>query len=677
MNIKNKRILSPKEQKDERIIKQPLFKMFMNDSKRKLHLIKHNISNSKDSSKSYHFENNNKKKIQHKIVHLDLQLFSYKILEAKHNSTPELYLKRNLNILIKRKRCHFLANFNENILTRCQLRDYLKRYYTYEETKERIPKYVSYYKNYLTFFCRPFFVGYIVNKKMVKHMEKIAQIFYNENYADEDDTQKGKPKKNKEKNIIIFSKKIMKEIEDADIYTAVNSESPMKQIPKLNILLNKKLPVSPKIISQNNNIKKDNAIENKMNPIKIEEISVDDNNHKITAIKKSGDNIEIKTNEITQELKNKELNQGTINSINLLIEQLESKEIKDDLNNNKEDNLKKNFKNIQNNFIQINGGKAINNINININHLIISPKPLSKKDEQINKRTIDIEIIKSNSKNKKIKKIRNTNSNKKEKNDNQNQKNENKDNINNKKEFEKNREDHRAPKKTSTLTLPPPNHNSLSRTNSVINKNYKQIFPNTLNNNNNLKYNKNIKNQYLFKNSNKGTMTNLQKYISFAKGNYSQNNLGKKTLYTNDSNRLSSIFNNINNGTSKASKNINIISVKNPGILSGERARSISNMKNRQTRIIYSTFRFNGTNRQLNLKNSIGIGKNLGNISSSTGKKVHELKNKNGKMPMINNKDEDNKTTKKQIKLKGKHINLQKLLNVFPKKVNKADLTDF
>ena len=37
-----------------------------------------------------------------------------------------------------------------------QLCDYLKRYYTYEETKERIPKYVSYYKNYLTFFVDHF-----------------------------------------------------------------------------------------------------------------------------------------------------------------------------------------------------------------------------------------------------------------------------------------------------------------------------------------------------------------------------------------------------------------------------------------------------------------------------------------------------------------------------------------
>ena len=59
-------------------------------------------------------------------------------------------------------------------------------------------------------------------------MEKVAQVFYNENYAEEDNTPKEKSKKNREKKIIIFSKKIKKEIEDADIYTVVNSESAKK-----------------------------------------------------------------------------------------------------------------------------------------------------------------------------------------------------------------------------------------------------------------------------------------------------------------------------------------------------------------------------------------------------------------------------------------------------------------
>ena len=168
--------------------KKPLFKIFMDENSKKKLLIKSiNKSNSKDSklrqSKDEKFFKNQK---------LNLQLFSFKILEAKYNSTPELYLQKNLNILIKKKKTHLLAYFNEMVICTGILKDYLKRYYNYKDSKERIPKYVSYYKNYLKFFCKPFFTDYNINKKMVKHMEKIAQEFYNENYADEDNEEEAK-----------------------------------------------------------------------------------------------------------------------------------------------------------------------------------------------------------------------------------------------------------------------------------------------------------------------------------------------------------------------------------------------------------------------------------------------------------------------------------------------------
>ena len=670
MDNKRKRILSPKNQKGEKIMKQPLFKMFMNDSNRKLHLLKHNISNSKDSSFSNQNENSDKKKIQHKNIHLNLQLFSYKILEAKHNSTPELYLKRTLNILIKRKKCHYVADFNERILSMCQLRDFLKRYYTIEETKERIPKYVSYYKNYLTFFCRPIFVSYITNKKMVRHMEKVAQVFYNENYAEEEKDDKEKSKK-KEKNIVIFNKKIKKEIEDGDIYTVVTSEAAMKQIQKMNNKVNKKIMDNP-----NSNNEK-NVIENNINPIKIDEISIYDNNYKITPIKGIDGNIEINTNEIISDLKNKDIIPQTTNSINLLIEELQSKEIKSDSNNIKPENNKEIIKNMHNNCIVIKGGKTTNNINININHLTISQKASSKKDDEPN--IISNENKNNNPKNKYIKKFKNSNTNTKERNNNQKSTNENKNDLNTDKEKEKDKDKDKEKHKTKTftLTLPPPSHNSLSRTNSVVNKNFNQIFPKTINNNNNIKQNIEIKSPSLLKNGYNGTVTSLHKYISFGKGNSSQNQIAKKTLYTNYSNRLSNIFKNMNYGTSKASKNINIVYTKNVGILSGERTRSISSMKNRQKRIIYSSLHFNGSNLHLlNLKNNIGTSKNSEHRSSSTDKRFAEFKMKKDKIPLIKYKEEESKTSKKGLKVKAKHLNLQKLLNVFPKKSNKTRVTD-
>ena len=637
MDNKRKRILSPKNQKGEKIMKQPLFKMFMNDSNRKLHLLKHNISNSKDSSFSNQNENSDKKKIQHKNMHLNSQLFSYKILEAKHNSTPELYLKRTLNILIKRKKCHYVADFNERILSMCQLRDFLKRYYTIEETKERIPKYVSYYKNYLTFFCRPIFVSYITNKKMVRHMEKVAQVFYNENYAEEEKDDKEKSKK-KEKNIVIFNKKIKKEIEDGDIYTVVTSEAAMKQIQKMNNKVNKKIMDNP-----NSNNEK-NVIENNINPIKIDEISIYDNNYKITPIKGIDGNIEINTNEIISDLKNKDIIPQTTNSINLLIEELQSKEIKSDSNN------------MHNNCIVIKGGKTTNNINININHLTISQKASSKKDDEPN--IISNENKNNNPKNKYIKKFKNSNTNTKERNNNQKSTNENKNELNTDKEKEKDKDKDKD--KDENVEL-----------------NENEIFPKTINNNNNIKQNIEIKSPSLLKNGYNGTVTSLHKYISFGKGNSSQNQIAKKTLYTNYSNRLSNIFKNMNYGTSKASKNINIVYTKNVGILSGERTRSISSMKNRQKRIIYSSLHFNGSNLHLlNLKNNIGTSKNSEHRSSSTDKRFAEFKMKKDKIPLIKYKEEESKTSKKGLKVKAKHLNLQKLLNVFPKKSNKTRVTD-
>ena len=672
MNNPKKRILSPTSHKSKKITNQPLFKMFMNDSNKKLHLIKHNASISKDSSQSNQTENNNKKKIHNKNMHLNLQLFSFKILEAKHNSTPELYLKKMLNILVKRKKSHYLADFNERMISENQLRDFLKRYYTYEETKERIPKYVSYYKNYLTFFCRPFFVSYIINKKMVRHMEKVAQVFYNENYGDEEKDENEKSKKKKEKNIVIFNQKITKDIENGDIFTVVISEAAMKQIQKMNDKVNKKLPISRKDNEENNAVKNNN--DNIVNPIQIDEISVYDNNYKITPIKGLDGNVEINTNDIISELKNQDLIPQTNNSINLIIEEMQSKEKKIDSKNKKEEKGKEIINNMHNNCIVIQGGKTTNNINININHLTIGEKVLPKKIDQPNKISNALDIIKnSNSKNKILKNYKNTNSKTNEQIQNQKTTNENKNEINHKKEKE-NKEKHK--KKTCALTLPPPTHNTLSRTNSVVTKKFNQIFPNSIYNNS-INQKKEIKSPKLLKNGYNGAVTSLHKYIFFAKGNSSQNQFRKHTLYTNYSNRANNIFKNVNYGTSKASKNINIIYTKNVGVLSGERTRSISNMKNRQKKIIYSSLHFNGTNiHLLNLKNNIGTTKNSENRSSSTDKRIIDFKQKNEIIPLIKNKDEERRASKIGLRIKGKHLNLQKLLNVFPKKAPTIKSTD-
>ena len=600
MNKEENIPINPSSQKIEKMNKPPLFKLFMNNTNRKFHLINNNTSNSKDSAKKNIKSGDNNRNInQNKIFPLNLQLFSYKILEAKHNSTPELYFKKKLNILIKKKKSHLLADFNERTLNYFQFKEYLKRYYTYPETVKRIPKYVGYYKNYLAFFCRPFFTGYFINKKMVKHMEKVAQIFYNENYANEKEEEKGEKPKKKKNNIVIFSKKILKEIDDVDVYTIVTSEEAMKQIQKMNSLVNKN---NQKNTRNNNEVKifSSNTVKNQINKIeqiKIAELSIYDNSYLITPINKLDEKIEINKNEIISGLKNQDLIPSTTNSINLLIEEMESKDKESNSKKIEEEKEKDDIEKIPNNCIVIGGGKTTNhiNINININHLTIGEKILPKKEDQSNKTDKNndglVVIKNNNSKNKVIKKLRNINKDLEPKFSSEIKKE-----VNHENEKEKKKQ----VKKNCVLTLPPPTHYILSRTNSMRNKKLNQIFPNTINNNI-LNLNKNMKNKNFFKiGYNSGTVTNLNKYISYnkKKGNKSQLELSKHILYTNYYNGLSNIFKNINYMTSKASKNI-IINTKTPDILSVERTRNTNSMKNKSKRIIYSSLHFNGANLQL------------------------------------------------------------------------------
>ena len=173
--------------------------------------------------------------------------------------------------------------------------------------------------------------------------------------------------------------------------------------------------------------------------------------------------------------------------------------------------------------------------------------------------------------------------------------------------------------KNTSLTLPPPSQNILSNTNSNLTKKYTQIFPNTLNNYS-VKQIRDMRNTPIFKNSqNNGSLTSLDKFIRFGKG--------KKTIYTSKSNYMKNMLNNMNYGTTKMSKkNNHIIYNKNFNVLSGERARSISNMQKRPKRVIYSSLHFNGGNIQLvNLKNNFEVNKNSENKNNSINKRKKHL----------------------------------------------------
>ena len=345
-------------------------------------------------------------KINPNTFYKNLLFFSQKILEAKYSITPELYNSILLNNLIVKKRTHYLAYINEIAINTNILNEQLKRYYTYEESKTRVPKYVSYYQNYIKFFCKPIFTDYFMNRKMVKHMEKVAQVFYNENYADEESNGSSENKKQKN-NFKIFSKTINNEIDNYANFTKEDNDYSQnnkilnfyqknksnKEIEFYNInedknnnklqfrnndldLLENIYKITPIIdINKNKNIQKENKNEN----MSYNNYDEDTKNTEIDSYQKI-------LNEITNKkktVKSKENifkksplfnhNSSVFDYFNGLSMMLFAKKKKGFIikNNSLNNKFKKREKN----------NKIINNININIKHLTIGQKTLNPLSE--------------------------------------------------------------------------------------------------------------------------------------------------------------------------------------------------------------------------------------------------------------------------------------------------------
>ena len=111
----------------------------------------------------------------------------------KHNITQ---LKKgiiDINDLIDSKNCHLVAIFKDYLISD-YIDEFLRRFYNNKEIKDRIPKFEGYYKNYLTFFCKPTFSDFFANNIIQAYGEAKAEIYYNQNYG----KKKKKEKINKE-----------------------------------------------------------------------------------------------------------------------------------------------------------------------------------------------------------------------------------------------------------------------------------------------------------------------------------------------------------------------------------------------------------------------------------------------------------------------------------------------
>ena len=140
--------------------------------------------------------------------------------------------------LIFNKNTHLVSTFKDYMIWD-YIEEFLKRFYKSEESNERVPKFASFYKNYLKFFCVPTFKEIFCNEMIHNYSEKKAELFYNENYKSkkeknsfqedyglleesESDEESDTSNANKENNIekTIFNETVKKKIER---YSPINT----------------------------------------------------------------------------------------------------------------------------------------------------------------------------------------------------------------------------------------------------------------------------------------------------------------------------------------------------------------------------------------------------------------------------------------------------------------------
>ena len=109
-----------------------------------------------------------------------------KLLSKKYNSRNPSSLKYQyigliMENLIFNKNTHQVTLFKDYMIWD-SYDEFLKRFYLKKESRQRVNKFSSFYKNYLKFFCIPTLKDVFPNEVVHTCSEKKAELFYNENY---------------------------------------------------------------------------------------------------------------------------------------------------------------------------------------------------------------------------------------------------------------------------------------------------------------------------------------------------------------------------------------------------------------------------------------------------------------------------------------------------------------
>ena len=183
--------------------------------------------NQHKSNNNILFSNNYLSFYEYKKFCYYTSILKYK-LSNKYKTTEDTYNNYLIERLIGKKRGHILAKYRDMEIYNF-IHEYNKRFYHLNESIVKIPKFAIYYKNYSLFFCRTTLADKVCNKIMNKHMEKIAQIFFDQHYVNKNKKNKKVEVEKEKTEINIFNKGVIEEIEIDDLpqkkkfYTGFNS----------------------------------------------------------------------------------------------------------------------------------------------------------------------------------------------------------------------------------------------------------------------------------------------------------------------------------------------------------------------------------------------------------------------------------------------------------------------
>ena len=185
-------------------------------------------------------------KISSKIKAKISYLIPRKNLE-KYNSTPNLKNIMLINDLIESKETHFIATFKDFLISDFH-EEFLRRYFLFHETKEILPKFYQYYKNYLNFFCKGIFSDFYLNEVMQEYGECQAEFYYNKNYGHK---ERNKKKEKKDLNELEHNHNELSESENNSNNNNINIRSIFSKSIKysIDIIQNSKINENQKDLS--------------------------------------------------------------------------------------------------------------------------------------------------------------------------------------------------------------------------------------------------------------------------------------------------------------------------------------------------------------------------------------------------------------------------------------------